>query len=97
MRVDIDWLFLPDEAHLVPDDLSTRAPAVEDLTLIPQQGDVVVMAPRSAWLVVNRHFQWVDHDSFRILIHVAHAPDQLALHPPALKPTLVEPQATRPE
>ena len=97
LQLDIEWVFPSDEGHLAPDGMKDRAPVIDDPALLPQQGDVVMVGPRRAWLVVIRRFEWVSPDFLRIWIHLAHAPEQLALHPTP-RPKLVEPlQATRPE
>jgi hypothetical protein len=87
-QLHIDWIFATEDSHLVPKALEARAPVSEDLALIPQRGDVVVVAPRSAWVVVTRHFQWETPDSLRVRVHLAHAPEELARHH-TTKPTLV--------
>ncbi len=92
LMTDFNYVFPSDEMHLVPQDWRDRAPMTDNVALIPNIGDCVLVAPRSAWLVVMRHFQWDSPTALTIRLHLIHAPEQLALHRQQ-PPVLVQPPA----
>lgn len=89
MQLTVSWCFLQDEAHLVPPDAALPAIQAPDIALLPNQHDVVLISPRSAWLVIERVFQQVSPQELLVQMWLGHCPEALVMRkrpPPALAP-----------
>jgi hypothetical protein len=86
MTVKITWLIADDEQVLVPPDCKALlGPYPPEYT--PQQGDTLLLSPRSAWLVGPRVLSWESDGYLHVRQWLLHAPERLSLtKPPPLRP-----------
>jgi hypothetical protein len=92
MNVNFTWLIADDEQALVPPDCQAlRGPYPPEYT--PQQGDTLLLSPRSAWAVGPRVLSWLPNGQLQVRQWLIHAPERLTLtKPPPLRPVPPAPQ-----